>query len=59
MTEEEVKLANALEQLNEWAFKIVETQGYSKDAQRAKMLAELIKEQLKNANSRSTTRKAR
>jgi hypothetical protein len=38
---------------------IIQSQSYNKEAEKIKILAELIKEQLKNENINSTTRKTR
>ncbi len=55
--EEQLKLA--LHRLEVSARKIVETRGYGKDAARLRLLAEIIKEQLKNENSGTSTRAVR
>jgi predicted RNA binding protein with dsRBD fold (UPF0201 family) len=53
------KLRTALQRLEVSAQKIVATRGYGKDTKSLKMLEELIKEQLINANARSSTRTIR
>ena len=45
-----------LKKLEESAKKIVKTQGYNKESERLNILCALIKEQLKNENSRSSAR---
>ena len=59
MTKSSEKLKTALERLEISAHKIVATRGYGKDAKSLKMLEELIKEQLTDANTRSPTRSIR
>jgi hypothetical protein len=59
MNETEDKLKAALERLETSAQKIVNTRGYGKDAKSLKLLEELIREQLGNANTRSSTRTIR
>ena len=58
MTDEQLKLKlnNMLQRLDESAKKIVETRGYTDDAEKVKILEELIREQMLNENSRTTTR---
>lgn len=53
------KLQAALERLEISSRKIVSTRGYSKDAKSLKLLEEMIKEQLQNAHSGSSTRTIR
>ena len=59
MKESTDKLKIALQRLETSAQKIVSTRGYGKDTKSLKMLEELIKEQLINANARSSTRTIR
>jgi hypothetical protein len=59
MTEKEQKLKKVLDQLEVSSHKIVETQGYNRIAERLRILEELIKEQVRHANSRPTTRPIR
>jgi hypothetical protein len=60
MSEEKAqKLLASLARLENSSRKIVTTRGYSKDAKSLKLLEEMIKEQLQNANSRSSTRSIR
>jgi len=53
------KLKTALERLETSTRKIIQTRGYAKDAKSLKLLEEMIKEQLTNANPRSSTRTIR
>ena len=59
MKDLETQLKGALARLETSAKKIVETRGYGKDAARLRLLVEMIKEQLKNENSSSSTRPVR
>jgi hypothetical protein len=60
MSEENArKLLASLARLETSSRKIVSTRGYNKDAKSLKLLEEMIKEQLQNANSRSSTRSIR
>lgn len=59
MTEKENSLKKFLEKLEASAEKILGTQGYNQRAERIRILEELIKEQVANANTRSTTRQTR
>jgi hypothetical protein len=59
MNETPDKLKAALERLETSTRKIIQTRGYSKDAKSLKLLEEMIKEQLTNAHSRSSTRTIR
>lgn len=59
MSEAQDKLKDALERLEQSAQKIVETRGYTKDVKSLKVLEEMIKEQLINANTRTSTRTIR
>jgi hypothetical protein len=55
----EKQLESALLLLEASSQKIIATNGYTQEANRIKLLEELIKEQLTNANSRRTARPAR
>lgn len=55
----EEQLKGALQRLETSTKKIVETRGYGKDAARLRMLVEMIKEQLKNEDSRHPARPVR
>ena len=57
--EKAMKLMASLERLEISSRKIVSTRGYNKDAKSLKLLEELIKEQLQNANPRTSTRTIR
>lgn len=59
MNDTEDKLKKALERLETSGQKIISTRGYGKDAKSLKLLEELIREQLGNANTRSSTRTIR
>ena len=59
MNDSEDKLKKALERLEVSGQKIVATRGYGKDAKSLKLLEELIREQLGNANARNSTRTIR
>lgn len=59
MSEAQDKLKDALERLEKSAQKVVETRGYTKDVKSLKVLEEMIKEQLINANTRTSTRTIR
>ncbi len=59
MKMEEDVLLRALKELEESARKIVETQDYQKEVKKIHLLEELIKEQLKNENTRHSTRPLR
>jgi hypothetical protein len=59
MTEIEIKLQEILEKLEASAAKIVDTQGYNPQVERLHLLEELVREQVQNANPRSSTRQAR
>lgn len=59
MNEREQQLLAALARLESSVQKILGTRGYSKDAKSLKLLQELIREQLTNANTRSATRTLR
>lgn len=52
-------LKQALKKLEESACKIVETQGYTSEMKKIRLLEELIKEQLKNENTSRSTSTAR
>lgn len=53
------KLKKSLNDLEKAAQQIVNTRGYTKEAESIKMLNELIREQLINESANHTTRKAR
>lgn len=53
------KLVAAIKKLEQSAQKIVETRGYGEEPAKLKILSELIKEQLKNEDSRYSTRPIR
>lgn len=55
MSQSELLLREALEKLEESAKKIVATQGYGNDVKKIRLLEEIIKEQLKNENTRRST----
>ena len=55
----EANLMTALQRLETSAKKIVETRGYGRDAARLRLLIELIREQLRNEASSSSTRPVR
>lgn len=55
----ENRLRVALIRLEESTKKIVETRGYGRDVARLRLLAEMIKEQLKNEDSSTPTRPIR
>ena len=57
--ETEKKLREALARLEASTRKVLETRGYSRDARGLKLLEELIREQLTNANTRNSTRTIR
>ncbi len=57
--ETQIHLVRVLERLQDSAQKIRETRGYTRDCARIKLLEELIKEQVQNENSSSTTRPVR
>lgn len=59
MSDSDKKLRGTLERLEVSTRKIIQTRGYSKDAKSLKLLEEMIKEQLTNANARSATRAIR
>ena len=50
----EQKLKTALDKLEESSEKIVKTRGYTEENEKIKMLVELIKEQLTNADTRNS-----
>jgi hypothetical protein len=52
-------LEKTLQKLEEMQTKLLETSGYNDDSRKLRLLAELIKEQLKNENTRSATRTVR
>lgn len=53
------KLSKAIEKLESSAQKIIDTRGYSDESRRLKMLSEILKEQLRNEDSRYSTRPVR
>lgn len=55
----EKKLQTAIQRLEQSAQKIIDTRGYSSEPNKLKMLAEFIKEQLRNEDSRYSTRPIR
>lgn len=59
MSATEDKLKTALERLETSTRKVISTRGYSKDVKSLKVLEEMIREQLTNANTRSATRTIR
>lgn len=59
MNQDEAQLRAALQRLETSVQKILGTRGYSKDAKQLKLLHEMIREQLTNANTRSATRTIR
>lgn len=52
-------LEKTLQKLEEMTTKVVNTSGYTAESRKLRLLAELIKEQLKNENTRSATRTVR
>lgn len=59
MSGNERDLKNVLDRLEASTRKVVETRGYAKDAKNLKLLEEMIREQLNNANTRRTARSIR
>ena len=59
MKTNEQMLKAALDRLDQSTQRILETRGYSKDAKALRALNELIREQLKHANTRSAARTLR
>jgi hypothetical protein len=53
------KLLRALGELQQLAKKIVETGGYTSETEKVKALEDLIREQVRNENTRTTARQAR
>lgn len=53
------KLKTTLERLETSVEKILSTRGYTRDAKRLKLLQEIIREQLIQSNTRSSTRTLR
>lgn len=51
----ENKLKKSLERLEKSAEKLIATAGYTRESRKMKLLAELIREQLKNENTRHST----
>jgi hypothetical protein len=52
-------LEKTLQKLEEMQAKVLETSSYNDESRKLRLLAELIKEQLKNENTRSATRTIR
>lgn len=52
-------LVGTLKKLEDSARKMVETRGYTKELEHVRALQEMIKEQLKNENTRTTARPIR
>jgi hypothetical protein len=52
-------LEKTLQKLEEMTTKLISTAGYNDESRKMRLLAELIKEQLKNENTRSATRTVR
>jgi hypothetical protein len=59
MKKSEDKLKASLERLEKSTQKLLGTRGYNKDAKSLKALEEMIREQLTDANTRSSTRTIR
>lgn len=59
MSKIEEKLKSALNRLEDSTQKLLKTRGYTKDVKSLKALEEMIREQLTNANTRSSTRTIR
>ncbi|MCC7404337.1 MAG: hypothetical protein IT288_08060 [Bdellovibrionales bacterium] len=59
MKKPEEELRSTLRKLEESGRKIVATRGYTREVEKIRMLEELIKEQLKNENTRYATRPVR
>lgn len=55
----ETHLEKTLQRLEEMTHKLISTTGYNDESRKLRLLAELIKEQLKYENSRSATRTVR
>lgn len=51
--------SSVMKKLEKSFSEIMQTQGYNKEAEKLKILAELIKEQLQNENTDHSTRKTR
>jgi hypothetical protein len=49
------ELEESLKRLDESARKIIKTRGYTREVEKIKMLEELIKEQLRNEDTRRST----
>ena len=52
-------LEEELKKLNKSAQKLISTRGYTKEAEKIRLLEELIREQLIDENTRHTTRQTR
>ncbi len=59
MSKNEQNLKKTLERLEASTKKVIETRGYTTDAKNLKILEEMIREQLTNANTRSAARSIR
>jgi hypothetical protein len=59
MSDSEEKLKEALLRLQTSTKKIISTRGYTQEVKSLKTLEEMIREQLLNANTRSSTRTIR
>ena len=55
----ETQLQKAIDRLETSAEQLIKTSGYTNESRRLKMLIELIREQIKNENSRHTAREIR
>ena len=53
------ELEQSLKKLDESARKIIQTRGYTREVEKIKILEEMIKEQLRNEDSRSTASSSR
>ena len=53
------QLSKKLQSLDALSSKIVETRGYTRDVEKIRLLAEMIKEQLAGENSRHSTGSSR
>ena len=57
--EHEATLRSTLNKLEKTYQKILETQGYNLEVERIKLLFEMVKEQVKDANTHNTTSQTR
>lgn len=55
----EMKLQKSIDRLEASAEKLIQTSGYTQESRRLKMLIELIREQIKNENTRHSAREIR